>query len=153
LKFIEASQHLQESAGLKLEWEHYCKLEGLVSKIREREAYRDGTDNKILNNSNNGLNSNSSSSEKEGSTVNVDDTAKQFMIDDIQRRKDKFVYFLDWLSQNGVDIDKVEICFKDQVEGFGLKTKVPLNAGDVVFTIPKKTIITSTVARESKLSM
>ncbi|XP_035704738.1 actin-histidine N-methyltransferase isoform X2 [Folsomia candida] len=124
----EASQ--QMPVGLNLEWEHYCKLEGLIAKIKEREAYRDGN----LNNSS-----------------SIDDV-KQLMIADNERRKERFPTFFEWLHLNDINPDKVEISYND-AQGFGLKTKVPLDTNDVVFDIPRKAIITSAVARESKLKI
>lgn len=138
---------MHESPGLKLEWDHYCKLEGLISKIQEREAYKDGTDvngQKKANASESVLPpSNGGQSDGDG---------KQIMIKDMQRRKDNFPAFREWLFQNDINPEKVEITYKDPIQGFGLTTKVPLARSDVVFTIPQKAIITSAIARESKLS-
>jgi hypothetical protein len=138
---LESSQTMQESPGLKWEWEHYCKLETLISKIREREATRDATD---VNNPNNGINA-----------QEIDnDTSEESKDMDLESRKREkhFPAFLDWLRQYDINPDKVEISYKDPSNGFGMVTKVPIKAGDVVFVIPQRIILTSQVAKESKLS-
>lgn len=71
---------------------------------------------------------------------------------DAERRNAAFPALLEWLKEHSIDPEKVEIYYKDATQGFGLKTKVPLSTGDVVFTIPQKAILTSLVARNSKLS-
>jgi len=134
----ESSQSLQESPGLKWEWEHYLKLEDLVSKIRERESSRDGSNVK----SENGTLSSSSPVKNESTSKTMDDN----------RRSQSFPAFVEWLRNNKVNPDKVEISHIGSAVGYGLKTTTPLKSGETVFTIPRSVIITSDVARESKLS-
>jgi len=73
-------------------------------------------------------------------------------MDNEKKRMDAIQPFMDWLEIHDVNTSKLRIRKVGNNSGLGLVTKVPIKAGDEVLLIPEKIMMTTTNARESKLS-
>lgn len=118
----EATEDFEETPQLKWEWDHYLRLSGLIQKIKEREAARDNQDNIKQENG---------------------------VADEKARRAVELPDFVQWLCRNQAEFEKVSV--GPVVDGFGVKTNVPLKSGDLVFTVPKSIVLSAEKARNSKL--
>lgn len=69
--------------------------------------------------------------------------------DEKTRREQDLPEFVSWLQRNEAVFDKVRI--GPVTDGFGMKANSQLKSGEVVFTVPKKIVLSAEKARNSKL--